>query len=386
MNITGIIAEYNPLHNGHRYQLDWIRNSAPSGGVVVLMSGNFTQRGDLAVFDKYARAYLAVINGADLVLELPAVYSSSPAEIYASGAVRIMNSLGIIDRLCFGMEDPGKTGTAAKVAEELEDESPLFKRVLKKELEKGNSFITARSRALESVTGEDLSFMSGPNNILAVEYLREIIRLESGLRPVALERKKGENMMSATEIRRMLREGKDVSRFLPCSEEVKGKNPRSLDEYSFTLRNRLLTMSDSDFASFAGIEAGLENRIRKAVFDNENIEEMVDFISGKRYTKSRIRRILLHILLNYTNEQMKRAKKETPSFVKVLALNEKGREIIRMIKEKNSTDVILRYSKDYKKRNDFDRFVIEKNISSDNIYNLDIKKENLDFYRLPDFL
>lgn len=386
MNITGITAEYNPFHSGHRYQLDWIRKNTDAEGIVVLMSGNYTQRGEPAVFDKYLRAQTAVKNGADLVLELPVVYAASNAEVYASCAIRLLNGLNAVNTVAFGMENPESAETARCAAKILLNEPEDFRKALRNGLDEGKSFISARHDALEKCLGTDLSFMKKPNNILACEYIREILRLESGMDFLPVERITGKNIKSASFIRKAILKGSDVSEYVPEDFCGLDETPRSLNDFSEYLRNRIITMSAEDLSSFPDMEKGLENRFKKAAFAEKSAEGIVEFVSGKRYTKNRIRRILLYILLDIRKSDALAVKRATPSFVKILSANETGRKILRIISQSDGTDCLDRYSKALRKRSPADLFILEKNISSDNLYYLDEKKENLDFSKIPVFL
>ena len=384
MKTTALIAEYNPFHNGHSWQLDWIRKNLDTEAIVVLMSGNFTQRGGLAVHDKYLRAEAALKNGADLVLELPSVYSCANAETYASSAVRIIDSLKTCSSLCFGMENPEKLEVLEEITDILLNESVKFRKLLRKGLDEGKSFIVSRSDALEQITGKDLSFMKKANNILACEYLKELKRIESGITPVGVKRTEGKGIKSASFIRDELLNGRDVSDFVPKAS-LSPERARSLDEFSDTIRHRIVTMTDEELRSLPDMENGLENRIRKAAFSCRTAEEICSEVSTARYTRNRIRRILLYILLGYTKADMEKIKNHTPSFVKILGFTSRGRKVLRKISEKSETDMITRYGKDMKKKDDTDRLIFERNVSWDNLYGLDQKKENQDFTRNPIF-
>lgn len=188
MKICGIVCEYNPFHNGHLYQINKIKKELGFDAVVGVMSGNWTQRGDVAIFDKYTRAKAAVINGMDLVIELPAIHSMQSAEIFARNSVYILNSLGIIDSIAFGTECED-INILKDISDVLVSETNEFRSILKNELNNGSPYFFAREKAIYEILGEDRrDAIRKPNNILAIEYLKAIKRLESSIIPIGIKR------------------------------------------------------------------------------------------------------------------------------------------------------------------------------------------------------
>ena len=189
MKIAGIIAEYTPFHNGHAYHLDQVRKKTNADYLIIVMSGDFMQRGVPAMLDKYNRAKMALMNGADLVLELPCLYACSSAEYFANGAVTLLNNLGVVDSIGFGCENDNLQ-TLQKVASLLTDEPAEYSRVLQNSLRNGLAYPVARNIALNECLNDlsnDKSLLSSPNNILAVEYLKALYKLNSTITPVAIK-------------------------------------------------------------------------------------------------------------------------------------------------------------------------------------------------------
>ena len=393
MKTVGIISEYNPFHNGHKYQIENVKKELNADNVVCIMSGNYTQRGELSIIDKYKKSEFAVKNGADLVIELPFVYACSTAEIFSSSAVSILNSLGIIDYLCFGMEDSEKLEDITAVCKFLLTESEEYKIKLKEYLKLGYSYISSRENAVKDILNIDTSFMSSPNNILAMEYIKELIKLKSNIKPYPIKRTasykstdSSNKFLSAFGIREKILSGEDISNFVPNNSysfysTLNRANSQVIDNYFSTIKNIILSMESEELYNYADMEIGLNNRIYNNIFDSENIEDLLNRVSTKRYTKNRIRRILIHILTNYTKDELNKYKMHTPKFIKVLGFNNNGRELLKQIKN-NDIKIFNNYNKDINKLNEPDKEIIKKNIKADNIYNVNHDKFNLDFYKM----
>ncbi|RGD73160.1 nucleotidyltransferase [Anaerofustis stercorihominis] len=393
MKTVGIVSEYNPFHNGHKYQIEKVKKELNADIVVCIMSGNYTQRGELSIIDKYKKSEIAVNNGADLVIELPFVYACSTAEIFSSSAVRILNSLGIIDHLCFGMEDSEKLEEIISVCNFLLKESEEYKVKLKEYLNKGYSYILSRENAVKDILDIDTSFMSSPNNILAMEYIKELIKLKSNIKPYPIKRTasykstdSNNQFLSAFGIREKILSGEDINSYVPGNSikyylNLNKSNSKIIDDCFITIKNIILSMDSEDLYKYADMEIGLNNRIYKNIFDSKNVKDLLDKVSTKRYTKNRIRRILIHILTNYTKDELNKYKTHTPKFIKVLGFNDNGRELLKQIKN-NDIKIFNNYNKDINKLNDVDIEIIKKNIKADNIYNVNHDKFNLDFYKM----
>lgn len=351
MKICACVAEYNPFHLGHLKHIDYMKNELSADKIVVLMSGNFTQRGEPAVLNKFTRAKQAIIAGADAVIELPTVFATANAETFATGAINLLDDLGAIDGLCFGVESGLKEDFFA-LADALLNETKEFKRLLKTHLEEGYSLAKAKFLTVKELKGEELSeeLISLPNNILGLEYTKAILKRNSGIQTYPMLREGNHNSVilkkgitSATSIRQKIREGKlkKLKKNLPpyVYEDLK-PYPFAFDKITTAA---LLTASKEKLAEIPDCTEGLENRIKALVKDNKNIDALVEKISTKRYTAARIRRILIANLLgitkNFTDECL-----NSRLYAKVLAVNSDSKDIISLLSEKSRIPIITRKS------------------------------------------
>ena len=333
MKITGIICEYNPLHLGHKKQLDALRTENPQGGIVCLMSGNFVQRGMPAVFDKAVRAKAAVLAGADLVLELPVISALSSAEGFAAGGVRILS--GFCDRLCFGAET-ADTDLLMRLAKALL--SADFSAALRLELDKGLSFPVARQNALAAM-GLDASALELPNNILAVEYCKAILAQTSPMLPYVIHREGAyhdtvadQENPSATALRQLIEAGEGWEAYVPDTDCFKGAAIHSLKHGEAAILYRLRTMTDAEFEALPYGSEGLWRKLMHAARSKATLEEIIAATKSKRYTRTRIDRMIICAFLGITAEIL-----ASPApYVRVLALNEKGREILKKARQNGS--------------------------------------------------
>lgn len=353
MKAAGVIAEFNPFHNGHEYLLSRLRRDGFTH-IAAVMSGNYTQRGEAAVMLKSARARAAIACGADIVLELPLPFAVSNAEKFAYGAVYILNSLGCIDSLCFGSECADTKlirKTAALISEA--DGSPELAR----ELKKGYSLARARANILGAEAGE---ILNSPNDTLAAEYVKAIASINSPIKPYAVKRVgarhdgepseyESEMFSSAHALRRMIAAGgyEQTRRFMPARAytaflgEIRGgRAPFSDNKTEPLMLASLRRMDINGFRKTADVSEGLENRIFKAVKSVCSLDDLYGVIKSKRYTMARIRRIILCAYLgidaSYTTEK--------PPYIRVLAFNGRGRELLKAAKEKASLPVVTRYA------------------------------------------
>ena len=328
MKITGIICEYNPLHLGHKKQLDHIRAIDPEGGIVCLMSGNFVQRGMPAIFSKSLRAEAAVKCGADLVLELPITAALSSAEGFADSGVSILS--GFCHRLCFGAECADKEALVSTAKALLSND---FSVRLREELDKGQSFPAARQKALESM-GIDGSLVTSPNNILAVEYCKAILAQNSAMEPMPILRQgdyhdktpDAENP-SATSLRQALNTGADWQRFVPAEAVSCFENAavHTLQAGEQALLYRLRTMTDGEFEALPYGSEGLWRKLMHAARKESTLDGILEATKSKRYTRTRLDRMVMCAFLGITAEMI-----ASPApYVRALAFNDRGREILK---------------------------------------------------------
>ena len=333
MKNIGVICEYNPFHNGHAKQLAALREQ---GTVVCLMSGNFIQRGEPAILDKLTRARAAVLCGADVVLELPLTYAIRSAEGFADGAVDIFTKLGCVDTLAFGCEEVGHNKIMSTARALLTPEFPGF---LKVELALGRSFPAARQKALERL-GADAALLSAPNNILAVEYCKAILKRGETLTPLMLHREGSYHLSDDPEnpSASFLRGREDWTGFVPeAALAVFRDAPRyQLAAGERAWLARLRSMPDEEFAALPYGGEGLWRKVASACRSERTLEDILTTAKSKRYTRTRLMRLLLCAYLGITEERLN---DEAP-YVRVLAVSERGQGVLRQMKKLGVVPVV----------------------------------------------
>ena len=403
--VIGIIAEYNPFHNGHYYHMQKAKEVSGADYCVAVISGNFTQRGETSIVNKWAKAYMAICGGADLVIELPTVYSISSAENFASGAIKILDSLKIVDSISFGAE-ANDLATLNNIANVLYDEPKRYTNILNHELQKGISYPAARENALLMYLNDIKRYanvLNSPNNILAIEYLKAIKSQKSKLEPIMVTRKKVyynddriiDDFASATAIRKLLikRDYEQLRKVIPRSsykilgqEISNGHLVLGLEKYEKEIIYTLRKMTIEQIASLPDVSEGLENAIKNAVNNCNDLKNLIDSIKSKRYTQTRIQRILLYALLGINKKMMEDSKKITP-YVRVLGFTQKGKELISEISKQNPKINMITSVKKYteqasKNSNKQLMEMLKTDIFATDIYTLGYdydSKANLDF-------
>lgn len=320
MKIAAVIAEYNPLHNGHLKLLKKVKREVKPEALVVVMSGSFTERGDICVADKYTRAKWAVECGADLVIELPTVYTLSPAKSFAEGALKTLSMLGEFI-LCFGTETK-ELEELAYVAEFMRSETKDMRNMLRGYLSEGYSVAKSRTMALDLIHPDYANLVKAPNNILAVEYLKAGAAYGDKVQYHSVERKPDNNrtIISSTKVRAMMQEGKDFSAFVP--ECVVIPHPTDMSKYGTVSTYSMRTKTAAELADIANISEGLENRISKTDFNT--FEEFLR-LTTKRYTRSTIKRIAASATVGITKDLVALARENKP-YTTVLAANERKKK------------------------------------------------------------
>ena len=374
MKIASIIAEYNPFHRGHAYQIKKIK-SQYSDYIVVIMSGNFVQRGEPAIINKFERAKIAVDNGASLVLELPLFYATSNAEIFARGGITILNSMGIINRLYFGSEDDASVLKilSEKIKENLDDEK------IKKFLAEGNSYIKSRELSMDFLSDGEKEILKKPNNILGLEYINNLEKLNSKIEAHSMARKNVNHkddfslgdFASASHIRKLAYRGEDISKFIPDYELI----PENKLENYFEIFKYKMISEKINFTDYFDYEVGLENRIMENL-DAKNFEELIEKVHSKRHSRSRIKRLILEILLDIKKDAIKKSF-EVP-YTRVLACDERGIEILKKSKNKNK---IYSFKSFYDKSTGITKEMLDKEILASDLYNIKSGKIKTDFTR-----
>ena len=401
--VLAIICEYNPFHNGHLYQLNESIKTVNPDFVLCIMSGNFVERGNTALISKWARAEMALHAGVDMVIELPTIYSISSAENFASGSIKILNSLKCDTYLSFGSES-GDINTLNKFAEILVKEPPEYVTMLNHELSKGLSFPKARENAMLLYINDirnSTSVLSGSNNILGIEYLKQIIKTGNKISPITIKRigteynslSADKNIASSTAIREMLLQKKPVKQLMPrtsysiLKEELEsGKFVLSTSQFEKEIIYKLRCMTINEIANLPDVSEGLEYKIKDAANSCNNLEALVFMIKSKRYTLTRINRILLYALLNITKQDFIDSQKVVP-YMRVLGISENGKFLLSELSKNKKLNVItsVKQFMDNNKSNNTNRILknmLEKDILATNIYTLGYKKNpdaNLDY-------
>lgn len=371
MKISAVIAEFNPFHNGHEYLLQ--KTHENSDAVLCVMSGSFVQRGETALFDKWTRAEAAVRNGADLVVELPAVFACATAERFAFGAVSLINSLGCIDELSFGAESDNLE-TLIHAAQQMLAEDREISSLIKKCLSEGDSFPIARQKAFAEFISSDVFLQ--PNNMLAIEYIKALKKTKSSVKPNLIKRtgaahdsaETKDGFSSASALRKMILSGKDISAFVPHNLKSLYKCSEIYDFHNLgtAMLYKLRSVSADELEKTSDVSEGLENRIKSAAAASTDIPSLIDNIYSKRYTKARVRRIITAALLGIEKSMLR----GEISYIRVLAFNDTGRKILREIKEKSELPLITKVS-DFKA----DCPMLEKDILATDIAALCAKNE-----------
>ena len=347
MKVCGIIAEYDPFHTGHNWQIKETRRIlGPDCAVIAVMSGNWTQRGGPALTDKHTRARLALMGGADLILELPLPCAISSAEGFARGGVSVLNATGIVTHLCFGSEC-GDLSLLQHTARLLDSEEYLAH--LHTGLNQGLSFPAAREQAVEQLAGEDAHCLSLPNNNLGVEYLRALDRLESGITPLTIQRKgagHGQSpdggYASASYLRQEITSGRweNTSPYL-LPEAIKLLQSSSMSDYQraeSAILYQLRRLSPDELAALPDCGEGLSNRLYQAIRTETSLDGILTAVKTKRYPHARLRRVLLWAFLGMTAKD----RMETPPYLRVLGMNDAGRTLLRFMSEQASLPILTK--------------------------------------------
>lgn len=323
---VGIIAEYNPFHDGHAYHIKKAKEMTQTDYCIVAMSGDFVQRGGPAIYDKYTRTAMALSCGADLVIELPSVFASSSAEDFAACGIALLNNLGVVGSVCFGSEC-GNVEKLSGIASILATEPPVYTKELRRELKKGATFPQARNRALIScgiLNEDEASILASPNNILGIEYCKALYRQKSPMTPVTISRKgygyhdtslAPEGFSSATGIRKAIHENPDIlmqmeSSLIQVPDPVKQMMSQGFpvfpDDFSALLNTTLLKLDCEGipFEKYADVSEELAARLLRQLPDHLPFEEKINQLKTKQYTYTRISRALLHIALGVTTQQV----------------------------------------------------------------------------------
>lgn len=366
MKTVGIIAEYNPFHNGHKYQIEKAKEITGADTVIVIMSGSFTQQGNIAAVNKFKRAEMAITSGADLVIELPTIFSTSSAEIFANGAINILDKLNTVDYLVFGTECDN-IYVLNSIVDKLITNKNIIDNTIKSEIKNGISYAAARDTTLKTILNKnEYTEFSKPNNILAIEYLKALKNINSVIKPIAIQREAANHndnnilddniFASATSIRNKLEETNNIFDVILTIPDTTYKLLRDSkltfneDMYKL-LRYKILTLGKENIKNIYDVSEGLENKIYDEIMASKTYNELINNIKSKRYTMSRIKRILTHIMLDITKEKYDRL--NSSYYARILKIN-KDNNILGALNKNASIPILA-------------------NINDSNINSLDLK-------------
>lgn len=392
MKVLGIIAEYNPMHTGHIYHISKAKEITGCDTVIVIMSGSFTQQGNIAIINKFERAKQAIQNGVDLVIEIPSAFASSDAGNFAYKSVSILNDLNV-DAICFGAE----TGNIERL--KLISETLIYKDKeiwieIKNELKKGISFAKARNNSLNKFLNEDdINIILSPNNILALEYLKTLKVLNSNIIPFAIHRESNFNShilencyTSSTSIRKAL-ENKcnlnDIQKYIPENVSKYLKNNKIIFNNDFfeILKYKIISMNENDLKEINGVSEGIENKLKKEICNSYSYDEFLFKIKSKRYELSRIKRILVNILLNISKDDFNLLKENNSNYAHILAFNHDKKDLLSHISNTSNIPVISSLNnKTLSYLNKYQKLSLDIDIYASNIYSMLInQKINKDY-------
>jgi predicted nucleotidyltransferase len=404
MKVVGIVAEYNPFHNGHMYHIEEAKKLTGADYLVVIMSGNFVQRGGPAIIDKYARAQAAIEYGADLVLELPVIYATASAEYFALGAISLLDKLGIVDYLCFGSE-AGDIKSLTAVAKYLLSNKEDYNKDINKYMKSGMTFPEARQKALKKNNPDlDDNTISSPNNILGVEYIKALLSLNSDIKPTTISRKIAgyhepnlntngqiKHISSATSIRKAIVNDADnsdnsgigiIESHIPkktyelLERQYKKTFPISKKDYTPLLKYKILQETRESLTSYIDISEDLANRIKNTSFTGHTFDSYAKAVKTKQWTLTRINRSLIHLLLNLKTENLDLYSKNNHcQYARVLACSKDSTMLIKTIKEKASLPVIDKVSDGLKELPSIGLKMLKEDIFASDLYNLVLEEK-----------
>ena len=337
--VVGIIAEYNPFHNGHLYMINKIREMYPDSTLVCVMSGNYTERGDVSIINKWKKTEIALKNGIDLVVELPFVYATQSSDYFAYGAIKILDSLHV-NKLVFGSETNDIELFNRLVDVQLNNKD--YDALVKKYMDEGLNYPTSMSKALKDIIGIKIEL---PNDLLGLSYIKEIKKQNSKIDAISIKRNNDYNslkldsdIVSASAIRNALLNGIDVKKYVPIDTYNNLDKLHFNNNYFKLLKYKILT---SDISMFQGVDEGLKYRILKYIDEANSYDELINKVKTKRYTYNKLSRMFIHILCGFNKYEAKNIDIE---YIRILGFTSKGRNYLGKIKKTSSLPIITGYS------------------------------------------
>ena len=348
-HIVGIIAEYNPFHNGHLYHLEKIKEMFPNSPIILVVGGAFTERGDISILNKWEKAEIAIKNEIDLVVELPFPFSCASADIFANGAISILNNLGVTD-LVFGSESDDIEGIKKLVEAELNNSE--FDPLVSLYLRLGYNYPTSLSKALEDITGNCYKL---PNDILGICYVKAIYSNNYKITPHTIKRTNDyhskeldkmsiRSISSATSIREALLNNKDIKESIPAItyNYLKNKKIPKLDDYFNLLKYKII--SSNDLTIYNLVDSGIATKLKKEILNSYSFDELINKIKSKNSTYAKISRMLIYILCDYTKKQAKEFREIT--YIRLLGFSNKGRDYLNRIKKDIDIPIISKFTRE----------------------------------------
>lgn len=380
MRVIGIVCEYNPMHLGHLYQIREIKKRYPDSIIVIVTSSCFTQRGDIFIINKWDKCKVALDNYVDLVVELPFVYATQSADIFAKGAISLLYKLGI-DTLVFGSESDDVDGFKRIVETQLYDKE--YDNLVKSYLDTGINYPTAMSLALKDILGYTVS---EPNDILAISYIKEILRNNYNIDVVSIKRTNSyhsenvgdNNIVNASLIRKLHNDKEDISKYLVCNSYSYLYKDVSICNCFPYLKYQIM---NQDISKFQTVDEGIDNKIKKEIIDCDSYEDLIFRVKSKRYTYNKISRMFVHILTNFTKEE---ALNIDIDYIRLLGFSKDGQKHLNSIKKDIDIPIITNYKKnisnvldiEYRITCIYGLLVRDTNICKDEFYHKPIIKDN----------
>ena len=341
---VGIIAEYNPLHNGHLYQINKVKEMFKDKEIILILSGNYTERGDASIIDKWTKTDLALSNGIDLVVELPFPFATQSADFFAKGSLKLLEELKV-DYLVFGSEsdDINSLTTIAKC----QIDNPEFETLVKMYSKFGENYPTAVSKAVYDLTNKKVT---APNDLLGVSYIKEIIKNNYNIKPVIIKRENDyhsleiDSISSATAIREALFKNIDIKKAVPENvyNKLKESTLHFIDDYFNLLKYKII--NEKDLTIYQTVDEGIDNLLKKKILEVDNYDDLIKSIKSKRYTYNKIKRMLLHILVGFTKDDSK--KFNDIEYIRILGFNDSGKNYLNKIKKDINIPILSKFKRE----------------------------------------
>lgn len=341
MKAVGIICEYNPFHNGHIYHLKKVKEMFKDYVIVLVMSSSFMQRGEASIITKWDKTKIALDYGVDIVIELPFVFATQSADIFAKGAIYLLEEMNV-NYILFGSET-NNIDMLKEIANIQNSET--YNKEVKKLLESGMNYPTALNKALTSFTKKDIK---NPNDLLALSYIKAIKELNSKIIPISIKRTNNYHTLSntsitsASSIRNLIKEKKDISKYLPQETKEKINTSFFIENYFSFLKYKILT-EINDLNKYQTVDEGISSRIKKYILNSNSLEELIKNVKTKRYTYNKLSRMFTHILCNLTKEEA--SSFTYPSYIRILGFSSIGKNYLKERKGKTNIPIITKYTK-----------------------------------------